>query len=105
MIWRTIGRSVEPVFAASPKQRGGDDEKAIIVPTELINAISDLPNVVEEVASTWFTDEAVKQELFSGIRERLNANLIAASGGNLNGPEGFNRQTKGPRKSDITNPA
>lgn len=102
LIMLTFYHVIGPIIAASPKTESptGDDT-SIRVPTELIHAISNLPAVIESVKSTYFVDDLTKAELFERHRHRLEANLIAASGGNPADPKGFSRTPKLPTQSDI----
>ena len=52
-----------------------------------------------------FWDESFEAAgLFPRIRDRLERNLIAASGGNPDDPKGFNRAVRPPSKSDLKQP-
>ncbi len=98
---------IEPILQASPKlpvATGGSGARPVIVPTDLIHALANLPSVVEEITTTFFADELLKLGLFDRHRERLEANLVAASGGNPGDPKSFNRAPKLPRQSGIMDP-
>jgi hypothetical protein len=105
LITLTFFHVISPILAGSPKTEASrEDEAAICVPTELIHAIANLPAVIESVNSTYFVDDLRKAELFNRHRDRLEANLIAASGGNPADPKGFSRTPKLPTQSDIKAP-
>lgn len=73
----------------------------ITVPTRIIDMVTDLGPTIEQVAGTVFGEEENELDLFRRHRERLEANLILASGGNPADPESFRRAPKTASKSDI----
>ena len=105
LITLTFCHVLDPIIAASPKIESTIGDKASIsVPTELIHAISNLPAVIESVNSTYFVDDLINVELFERHRDCIEANLIAASGGDPADPKGFSRTPKLPTQSDIKVP-
>lgn len=95
-----------PVFAACPtltKEAG--DENDITIATDLVNNIAGIGNVTENALATFFNEDLKEDGLFVRLSDRLERNLVAASGGNPADPRGFNRAPKPPTKSDIKNPA
>jgi hypothetical protein len=104
LIMLTFRAVITPILEGLPQSQDTDDETAITVPTELIHAVDNLPAIVEQAATSWFSDEAVELELFERHRTRLEANVIAASGGNPGDPKSFSRAPKLPRQSDIKSP-
>ena len=79
-------------------------QKSIIVPTELIHATPNLPRVVGGVCGFSFDEELVKLGLFDRHRQRLEANIIIASGGNPNDRKEFTKTMRYPEQSDIKEP-
>ena len=72
---------MRPLLEAIPQSAPDDDDRAVIVPTDIIHAISNLPEVVNDMVSAWFDHDVVKSGLFDRHRIRLEANVILASGG------------------------
>ncbi|MEQ8964883.1 MAG: hypothetical protein RID91_03590 [Azospirillaceae bacterium] len=94
-----------PVELALPQPSARSDEGSIVVPTPRLHALADLPAVVERVTGAAFREDIERAELLPHLRRRLEANLIAASGGNPNDPRSFTRAPRLPSKSDIRDPA
>ncbi|HHG90304.1 MAG TPA: ATP-binding protein [Devosia sp.] len=95
-----------PVFEACPtltKEIGDDND--ITIATDLVNNIAGIGNVTENALATFFNEDLNEAGLFVRLSDRLERNLVAASGGNPADPRGFNRAPKPPTKSDIKNPA
>lgn len=96
---------LEPIYVACPAllndQGNGDD---ISVPTDLIRSIGDVGVVTESMISLAFAEELEDAGLFVRLRERLERNIIAGSGGNPANPQSFNKAPKLPTKSDIEDP-
>lgn len=81
------------------------NQDGIIVPTSRIDRMSNLPQTVEHILVSVFDEDLVEANLFARLRERLQTNLILASGGNPNDPAAYNKPTKNPTKSDEKNPS
>ena len=104
LIRQAVALFLDPILSAAPallQEHDGDD---IIVLTELIHSLGDLGEVTEAMLSTAFAEELEKAGLFTRLSDRLERNLVAASGGNPADPKSFSRAPKTPRKSDIKNP-
>lgn len=81
----------------------GDD---IRIPVPLVRSIGDVGQVTEAVCASVFREELKELGLFSRHRQRLERNLVAASGGNpAANPRTFSRTPRLPSKSDIADPA
>ncbi len=93
----------DPVWRATPTPAQGAEDD-VTVPTLRIRALPGLPKIVETIAVTPFNDELDRAGLFARHRDRLERNLVAASGGNPGDPKAFNRAPRLPTKSDIRNP-
>ena len=85
-----------------PNER--DTENAVIVPTDYVHAAAHMPQIVNDVSASCFDPDSIKQGVFDRQRERLEANLILASGGNPNNAKDFAKQIKYPAQSDIKVP-
>ncbi|WP_417519749.1 type IV secretory system conjugative DNA transfer family protein [Minwuia sp.] len=76
------------------------------MPVPLIRSLGDVGRITEAVCASVFRDELKALGLFSRHRDRLERNLIAASGGNpAADPRSFQRTPRLPSKSDIADPA
>lgn len=98
-------RALDPVVDALPEPPGdnGDDE-CIVVPTDKLRTLGNLPDVVEGVMAAPLLDDVFDRNLFPKLRDRIDYNLVAASGGNPGDIAGFKRVPKPPSKSDIRDP-
>ncbi|NND50371.1 MAG: ATP-binding protein [Rhizobiales bacterium] len=77
---------------------------AIVVPTDKIRTIGQIGDVVESVMSAPLTDDVFDNDLFPRLRDRIDANLVAASGGDPGDVAGFKRTPRPPSRSDIRDP-
>jgi len=101
----TLCNALAPIIDALPEiASSGSDEAAIIVPTDKIRTIGNIGDVTEFIISALNGDELDELNLFPKTRERLDRNIVAASGGNPNDVARFNRAPKLPSKSDIRDP-
>ena len=82
----------------------GDGEDGIRVPTDLLRVVPAIGSVTETMAGIFWDESFEAAGLFPRIRDRLERNLIAASGGNPDDPKGFNRAVRPPSKSDLKQP-
>lgn len=74
---------------------------SITAQTLRLDILSDIGGTVESIVTTFFDEAIERSDLFKRHRKRLEANLIAASGGNPADPKHFSRALKLPTKSDI----
>lgn len=77
----------------------------ITVPTNLSHSHPDLPGAVEHCLRVGFDEDIKEAGLFPRLADRLERNLVAASGGNPADPGSFTRQPKTPSQSDEKDPA
>ncbi len=97
---------LKPVLEAAPRNGDGcSTEEDIRVRSCLVDNIADLDVVSERIMGIVSDEELEKAGLLRRSFERLEFNLIAASGGNPIDPKGFNRLPKLPTKSEIKNPS
>ncbi|EHK57050.1 type IV secretory system conjugative DNA transfer family protein [Allomesorhizobium alhagi] len=85
-----------PAQTVRQNGRGG-----ITVETSKLDMLPDVGGAVESIITGFFDDAIEHTDLFKRHRTRLEANLIAASGGNPADPKNFSRALKLPSKSDI----
>lgn len=96
---------LEPLYAACPALFDLVDEiDGITVPTSLLESIGNLGTVTKSMLGTAFADDLAERGLLARLTERLERNLIAASGGNPADPRGFNRAPKLPEQFDAKSP-
>ena len=81
-----------------------DNGRDITVPSDLIHALPSVGTIAGKILDTVFNEDLEKAGLFLRHGERLEFNLIAASGGNPNDPKGFTKAPKLPGRSDIKGP-
>ena len=105
LVTLTLCSCLDPILQAAPSDLGhGASDDAITVPTDLIRTIGDIGAVTEDVCQTFFANDLKEANLFARHRDRLERNLVAASGGNPADPKAFTRMPKMPGKSDIRDP-
>ena len=100
LIAATITRALFPIIDASPVSTDESDG-GITVETRKLDLLSEPGSVIEMVMAACFDEEVERHNLFPRLRRRLDANLIAASGGNPADPRSLTRVPKLPSKSDI----
>lgn len=76
----------------------------ITVPTNLLHSHTDLRGAVEHCLQVGFDEDIKEAGLFPKLADRLERNLVAASGGNPADPGSFTRQPKSPSQSDEKDP-
>lgn len=96
---------IEPIYSACPTLLEHDDlSDGIEVPTALIRSMDRVGDAAEAMFALVFASELEETGLLNRLRDRLECNLIAASGGNPADPRSFNKAPKTPAKSDIKDP-
>ena len=85
--------------------QSADAPGGITVPTTLLHSHTDLPKTVERCLQLGFYDRIIEAGLYPRLSDRLERNLVAASGGNPADPGSFTRQPKMPTQADETDPA
>ncbi|MCB9947260.1 MAG: ATP-binding protein [Rhodospirillaceae bacterium] len=105
LLLRAVAAFLDPIYEACPALlRSPDERDDITVPTHLVRSIANTGAVTETVLGVLFADDFQDARILTRVSERLEANLIAASGGNPTDPKGFNRAPKLPSKSEIKDP-
>ena len=104
LVISAICHFLNPIFQSCPALIQRANNTDITIRTELIHSLSQINQVTEDTLSLFFAEELNEAGLFTRLADRLERNLIAASGGNPADPKGFNRTPKPPTKSDIKNP-
>jgi hypothetical protein len=94
LIGQLFFNAMRPLLEALPQSTADEDERAIVVPTDIIHAISQLPSVVNDMVTAWFDNDLVNSGLFDRHRIRLEANVVLASGGNPTIPRASTRLPK-----------
>lgn len=84
-----------------PRDPGRSAGAAIRVTAARLDMMQQLPDLLDAVMATMVSETVEDANLFSRIRDRIDRNLVAASGGNPVDPSSFNRALKIPSKSDI----
>jgi hypothetical protein len=97
---------LEPLYRACPALLGdADDDDGITVSTALLQSLGDVGQTTEQILGVAFAEEVAELGLFTRLHDRLERNLVAASGGNPANPASFNRATKLPNQADAKDPA
>ena len=96
---------IQPLHVACPAllsqaKNGGN----ISVPTTLLASIAEPGAVTQAMLDVIFAKEIVDRGLLNRTADRLERNVIAASGGNSADPHGFNRALKLPERFDAKSP-
>lgn len=105
MLQQAIVNFLMPIYSACPALlKRTEGETGIAVPTELVRSVGDIGAVTEKMMAGAFDEELRDAGLFLRLADKLERNLIAASGGNPADPGSFNKAPKVPSKSDIKNP-
>ncbi len=94
-----------PLYEACPALlEQNEDSDGITVPTHLLRNIGDLGSVTQSMFGVAFAEELSEHGLLARLSNRLERNLIVASGGNPDDPRGFNRAPKLPEQFDAKSP-
>jgi hypothetical protein len=97
---------LEPIYFACPALLSDTEHSdGIILPTALLQSIGDIGKVTEQILGVAFAQEVETLGLLTHVRDRLERNLVAASGGNPANPAAFNRAPKLPSQMDTKDPA
>jgi hypothetical protein len=81
-----------------------DGQDGITVGSDLLHSLGGVAEPVEQMMSLAFVDEVSETELLRRLQDRLDRNLVAASGGNPADPQSFNRAPKLPSQFDSKSP-
>ena len=105
-IERAVVRFLSPISRVCPALLAEDVSGTDVrIATDLAATLSRVGTVTERAGAAFFDEEIIHTGLFSRLRDRLERNLIAASGGNPANPEGFSRALKRASRSDLRDPA
>lgn len=96
---------LEPLYTACPSLLAQpDQDTSISVPTSLLRSIGDLGAVTGAMIGAAFGEELAERGVLSRLSDRLERNLVAASGGNPADPRSFTRAPKLPEQFDAKAP-
>ncbi len=96
---------LEPLYSACPALiEDSDENDGITVPTHLLQSIGNLGTVAQSMLSVAFAEELSERGLLLRLSDRLERNLVAASGGNPADLRNFNRAPKWPEQFDAKSP-
>lgn len=96
---------LSPLYTACPALLGEQGQVgAITIPTQLIHALGPVGGIVEAMMGVVSDESVVAAGIMPRLRERLERNLVAASGGNPDDPRGFARAPKWPGQIDNGDP-
>ncbi len=96
---------LEPIYSACPSlldENGNVD--GISVRTDLLRSLRNVGSVTQTILGVGFAEELAECGLLTRLSDRLERNLVAASGGNPADPRGFNRAPKLPEQFDAKSP-
>lgn len=107
--WRlheSLAGFLAPLLAAWPAPPAGEDEPdGITVPTELVRSLGNIGAITQAMMHGVLGREAGEQDILPRLRDRLECNMVAASGGNPADKTSFNRAPKMPSQFDAKDPA
>lgn len=107
--WRireSLAGFLDPLLAAWPASLDGDGEPdGITVPTELLRSLGNVGAITQGMMGVVLGEAASEQDILPRLRDRLERNLVTASGGNPADVRGFNRTPKLPTQFDTKDPA
>lgn len=96
---------IQPLHVACPALLSqAKNEGDVSVPTTLIASIAEPGAVTQAMLNVIFAEEIVDRGLLNRTADRLERNVIVASGGNPADPQGFNRALKLPERFDAKSP-
>lgn len=96
---------LDPIYTACPALLDEPEEvDGISVPTDLLRSLGDAGAVTQAMLGVAFAEELAENGLLSRLSDRLERNLVAASGGNPADPRSFTRAPKFPEQFDTKSP-
>ena len=105
LLTTAIAAILGPLYSTCPALlTEPEDIDGISVPTSLLRSIGDLGSVAQAMLSVAFDEELAERGLLSRLSDRLERNLVAASGGNPADPRSFTRAPKLPEQFDAKSP-
>lgn len=106
LIGYAISELLRPLFSAAP---GYLDEEAsdndLAVETILVHTLGGPGETFDSIIEVGFVKDLTEHGLFDRLRQQLERNLVAASGGNPADPKSFTRTLVLPSKAPVTDPA
>lgn len=104
LLYASLVSFVSPVLNQIPPEDETNDDTTLKVEIPILYGLEKVNEVVESLLFAPSSDELTEQNLFSRLQACLDANLIAASGGNPANPKGFTKTPLIPTKSTIKAP-
>ena len=105
LIQEVITNMLEPIYKGCPAlARQDNDQGDIIVPSPLIHLLGNTGEVVEAMLGPLFSDRVAEANLFPNTSERINRNIVSASGGDPADINGFTGVPILPSQSKIFDP-
>ncbi len=105
LLQTAITAVLEPIYTACPALFAEpDDSDGINVPTSLLRSIGNIGEVTEAMLGVAFGEELAERGLLARLSDRLERNLVAASGGNPADPRSFTRAPRMPEQFDAKSP-
>ena len=102
----TITALVQPIYTACPSLLAPHtDSDGVTVSTQLLQSIGNLGAVTDQMLGVVLGEASDAATLLPHLHNRLERNLVAASGGNPNDVRNFNRAPKLPSQMDQKDPA
>lgn len=96
---------LEPLFSSCPALLVEPDEQdGIRIPTDLLRSLGNVAEVAQSMLGVGFAEELSEQKLLTRLRDRLERNVVAASGGNPADPASFKRAPRMPEQFDAKSP-
>ncbi|MFK7841707.1 MAG: type IV secretory system conjugative DNA transfer family protein [Sphingorhabdus sp.] len=103
LILNAIYAMMEPIFGNETEAK--PDPQGIIIPTTLLHTTPKLGEAIDAVIGVPEAEELLETGLFDRLGRNITRNVIRASGGNPDDPDGYRRAVKLPSKSDVKDPA
>lgn len=95
----------EPIYLACPALLEDQGERdGIVIATDLVRSVGNVGSVTTDLLRVAFAEELADTPAFARLRDRLERNLIAASGGNPADTRSFTRGPKLPEQFDANSP-
>lgn len=99
----TLG-TFQPIHSALGKRKRTAGNDGITLPIRRIDRLADLDQIVEAMVSMPFSEEIEHLGILKRLQNRIETNLVVASGGNPADVKNFSRQVRTPTKFDSKNP-